>query len=203
MVAFIEAQTSSKSRANRNPRSGSRPHSPRTPYPRFSDARVGYRFYDNKVGKWTTQDPLGVDAGLNAYTYCANNSVNLIDSFGLDYRYRYIGLHRIVEIKKNNGNSCCYEWSPNSAFAPVGTIGLFIAGTLDQWLNGEWRRTSCSGIPAPWHVTTPEQTDDLVHRFEALASEPYGTRGYNLYWHNSFQAPGRQVDDVLNHSGGH
>jgi RHS repeat-associated protein len=43
----------------------------------------GCRFYDNKVGKWTTQDPLGVDAGLNDYSFCDNSPVHLIDPFGL------------------------------------------------------------------------------------------------------------------------
>ena len=53
-------------------------------YPRFSDARVGLRFYDNKVGKWTTMDPLGVDAGLNAYSFCTSDPINSVDPFGLD-----------------------------------------------------------------------------------------------------------------------
>jgi hypothetical protein len=56
----------------------------KTPYPRFSDARVGQRFYDNRVGRWTTQDPLGVDAGLNQYVFCGDNPVNFVDPLGLE-----------------------------------------------------------------------------------------------------------------------
>jgi hypothetical protein len=96
MVALVETETSPKPRATRNSRSGSQPRSLRTPYPRFSDARVGSRFYDKNVGHWTTQDPLGVDAGLNVYSYCEDNSINFVDPWGLYTRQQLIQAQRVA-----------------------------------------------------------------------------------------------------------
>lgn len=42
----------------------------------------GFRYYDPAIGRYISPDPLGLDAGLNAYTY-APSPVNWIDPFGL------------------------------------------------------------------------------------------------------------------------
>ena len=96
MVSLVDIETTSKPCATRNSRSGSQPRSPRTPYPRFSDARVGYRFYDNKVGRWITQDPLGVKAGLNVYSYCDDDPINFVDPWGLYTRQQLIQAQRVA-----------------------------------------------------------------------------------------------------------
>jgi uncharacterized protein RhaS with RHS repeats len=83
MVSLIEENRSPKSRVARNSRSGSRPCSPGSAYPRFSGARVGHRYYDNKVGRWMTMDPIGVKGTLNTYSYCDDDPVNNNDFLGL------------------------------------------------------------------------------------------------------------------------
>ncbi|MDP3787261.1 MAG: RHS repeat-associated core domain-containing protein [Candidatus Omnitrophota bacterium] len=40
------------------------------------------RYYDPKIGRFITQDPLGMLDGPNIYTYVNNNSVNFIDPWG-------------------------------------------------------------------------------------------------------------------------
>jgi RHS repeat-associated protein len=66
--------------------SGFRRRTSRSAYPRFSGARVGYRFYDKNVGKWTTQDPLGVEVGFNAYSFCDDDPLNFVDPYGQSWR---------------------------------------------------------------------------------------------------------------------
>ena len=43
----------------------------------------GARFYNPKLGRFITPDPLGFVDGPNMYGYCSNNPVNLIDPWGL------------------------------------------------------------------------------------------------------------------------
>jgi RHS repeat-associated protein len=47
---------------------------------------VGYsrRFYDSNLQRWLNRDPLGEAGGLNLYNFVGNNSINILDPFGLD-----------------------------------------------------------------------------------------------------------------------
>jgi RHS repeat-associated protein len=43
------------------------------------------RFYDPKIGRFVSEDPIGFDGGdVNIYVYVKNNPLNKIDPFGLD-----------------------------------------------------------------------------------------------------------------------
>lgn len=41
------------------------------------------RIYDQRTGRWTQEDPIGVSGGLNLYAFAGNNPVVLHDPFGL------------------------------------------------------------------------------------------------------------------------
>ncbi len=41
------------------------------------------RFYDQRTGRWTQEDPIGVAGGLNLYAFNGNNPVAFSDPFGL------------------------------------------------------------------------------------------------------------------------
>jgi len=42
-----------------------------------------FRYYDPSTGRYLTPDPIGIEGGINLYTYTSNNPVNLVDSLGL------------------------------------------------------------------------------------------------------------------------
>ncbi|MBI5025152.1 MAG: hypothetical protein HZC12_00170, partial [Nitrospirae bacterium] len=42
------------------------------------------RYYDPKIGKFISEDPIGLAGGLNLYVYVGNSSVNFFDPLGLD-----------------------------------------------------------------------------------------------------------------------
>ncbi len=41
------------------------------------------RHYDAQEGRFVQPDPIGFEGGINLYAYCLNNSVNLVDPYGL------------------------------------------------------------------------------------------------------------------------
>jgi len=40
------------------------------------------RYYDPRIGRYITSDPVGIDGGLNTYTYAQNNPVRFFDATG-------------------------------------------------------------------------------------------------------------------------
>lgn len=54
----------------------------------YYDAETGmhynyFRYYNPQPGRYLTSDPIGIEGGINLYTYTSNNPVNLVDSLGL------------------------------------------------------------------------------------------------------------------------
>lgn len=43
-----------------------------------------FRYYDPETGRYITSDPIGLDGGINLYSYVENNPTNKIDSAGLN-----------------------------------------------------------------------------------------------------------------------
>jgi RHS repeat-associated protein len=55
----------------------------------YTDAETGFvlcthRYYDPKVGRWISRDPIGFSGGINLYSYCQGNPINRVDPSGLD-----------------------------------------------------------------------------------------------------------------------
>ena len=56
------------------------------PAPRFklTLGRMGVRYYDPRLGRWLSRDPMGEAGGFNLYAYCGNDPVNRHDPLGLE-----------------------------------------------------------------------------------------------------------------------
>ena len=55
------------------------------PAPRFklTLGRMGVRYYDPRLGRWLSRDPMGESGGFNLYAYCGNDPVNRWDYLGM------------------------------------------------------------------------------------------------------------------------
>ena len=54
----------------------------------YFDAETGlhynyHRYYDPSIGRYLRPDPIGLEGGVNLYTYVQNNSINMTDPLGL------------------------------------------------------------------------------------------------------------------------
>ena len=71
--------------------------------PFTSHLAFGQRDYDPTIGRWTTPDPLGFEAGPNLYTYVFNQPLTKRDPLGL-YALPSLGMWDSMLIEKNAAN---------------------------------------------------------------------------------------------------
>ena len=94
------------------------------------------RYYDPKIGRYITQDPIGFSGGLNLYNYAGGNPVNYIDptgEFGLIGAGIGAGLDLALQLIENGGDFKCVNL--NSVLAS-GVMGAFTGGFVGSAKNG-------------------------------------------------------------------
>lgn len=81
----------------------------------------GFRYYDSRLGRFTQSDPIGLEGGLNTYSYAAENPVNRIDPSGLDGMYitfpdYMVNLGHGVEMSLGHAGVVAIDDSTGSAY---------------------------------------------------------------------------------------
>ncbi len=116
-----------------------------------------FRYYDPETGRFLSRDPLGVEAGLNEFSY-ATNPVNWVDPLGLVVVYRNLR----PEEDPSKGLSAK---QPGRDMTPAGHVrnggkddfkgSQFISTTTDPAVAAQHRE--------PGQVTVKFDTDNVVH----------------------------------------
>jgi len=76
------------------------------------------RYYDLTVGRFISEDPLGLDAGVNLYAYALNNPINWIDPSGL---LSIVGGGSVSLVASGDPEAPKSGWRSNEA-----TVGIVI-----------------------------------------------------------------------------
>jgi RHS repeat-associated protein len=131
----------------------------------------GARYYDPRIGRFITKDPLGMVDGPNLYVYCGNNAVNFTDPWGLDYWIEGPSVgepagHQSINVGDPNGEYDSYSFGVN------GNINLRNA------LEGEVYRDPIKGGTIDldfYRETTPEEDKAIKAYLESLVGKkrPY------------------------------
>jgi RHS repeat-associated protein len=79
------------------------------------------RYYSRLTGRWLTPDPIGLDGGLNVYSFCGNNPLMFSDPSGLDEVIIHqnsngfgMGSHALVGLVDAKGRVTWYGYYPSN-----------------------------------------------------------------------------------------
>jgi RHS repeat-associated protein len=107
-----------------------------------------FRYYNPTTGRYITPDPIGLEGGINLFTYAENNPVNYIDPVG--YQARTLTLYRVgpkgqlIPVVENiePGTITCDQYPNDPLVEAFETVGSRIAGFvfrgIDETLNAPW-----------------------------------------------------------------
>jgi RHS repeat-associated protein len=84
------------------------------------------RYYDPTIGRFISEDPIGLDGGLNLYAYTENDPVNGSDPFGLKPCSPEAEKHGWVTVETKDGEECIKppEEGGGATLPPVETTAL-------------------------------------------------------------------------------
>jgi len=92
------------------------------------------RWMDPVVGRWLSNDPIGISGGLNQYVFCANGPVNHRDPSGL-FTFGWKGMVGIGGFGVA-GASLVFKWGPGIIGGGIVGIAFTTWDMMDDWCEG-------------------------------------------------------------------
>lgn len=137
------------------------------------------RFYDTRLGRFTSADSIGFEGGLNLYTYARNNPTTYIDSFGT-YENPFSTANNYAGYVGTAVTVGTYVLTGNAAAA--GTAGL--VATTGAYAAGLGIAT---GRNAAEYVTN-RQLSNYSNYSVSYSSSPVTSSYYNGFSYNSYSS---------------
>jgi len=108
-------------------------------YPgQYYDSETGlhynyFRYYDPSTGRYVTPDPIGLDGGINLFTYVGNNPVAFVDPEGLariyaQINYRFTTANEFQEMLTSYGLEGLPDWLKGVMYAVYADPGVPMSG---------------------------------------------------------------------------
>jgi RHS repeat-associated protein len=130
------------------------------------------RYYSPALHRFISEDPLGLQGGINLYTYAANNPINWIDPLGLDVT---ITLWKCCGGFNHIGIGVGVGEQPTFGFYPVTRHQPFDAGVVVRDLARQPREDL---LGSPLVIKTTAQQDKLIQA--AIDARRTNPGRYNL-----------------------
>lgn len=163
---------------------------------RFSSKRIdpetqfvyfGRRYYDPQTLRWTTQDPLGYDAGPNLYAYVMNDPLTHIDLYGLLWESNYSLTSNYWSYSSAFSSSLNSFWSSASRVNSLGscflkdfpsTRGLHPSSHSSNFSVGTWESRKFS-VTINNGVSTSK--DEMFERVNSISQKLNGYKVHATY----------------------
>jgi len=145
-----------------------------------------HRYYDPKTGRYLTPDPIGLAGGINLFSYAANNPVNLIDPFGLEFSDIVPGIRKaFVEGAKGGTYAVGEATKATSDIAihghPLAKVAIGVAAVSEIVpMSGAIALSAISQVTSAIVISAPYSpiVTDAVHGFFVPGPPPPSPAGY-------------------------
>jgi RHS repeat-associated protein len=148
------------------------------------------RYYSASLGRWLSNDPIGISGGLNQYVFCDNNPVNFVDPFGLDAVY-LIDSHAVggaghaASAVGNNRTGWTYY-----SFGASGDRGETMhIGTLDNYSVRHYQTLEAL------RKDNPRYDKDIYYK-SSERGDMAARREGNSHFNDSYWFIGQNCDDI-------
>ncbi|WP_440094210.1 RHS repeat domain-containing protein [Pseudomonas syringae] len=130
-----------------------------------------FRYYDPEIGRFTTQDPIGLDGGFNLYQY-AENSISWVDPFGLSPCSV-----RTVNNTKIHGRGQVDGTPGHNQFSEAIANKLAMSGKFkDVYLNRSYNFAKGPGVSARRPDVMAVDVNGKVHAIELASKTDMGKK---------------------------